>query len=144
MKSDYQKEQEAARRRQERREKRAERRRRRVMKQDAASLLDKMALAGAREKIQDTLEAERDEFLERDWYVRAGKAKPRGYRNGFAKPRTVHLGGGSVEVEMPRVREDGGDFQSGLLAPYQRTSPKVLETLPQLYLYGILSFAIEN
>jgi putative transposase len=137
MKSDYQKEHEAARRRQERREKRAERRRRRVMKQDAASLLDKMALAGAQEKIQDTLEAERDEFLERDWYVRAGKAKPRGYRNGFAKPRTVHLGGGSVEVEMPRVREDGGDFQSGLLAPYQRTSPKVLETLPQLYLYGI-------
>jgi transposase-like protein len=137
VKSDYQKEQEAARRRQERREKRAERRRRRVMKQDTASLLDKMALAGAQEKIQDTLEAERDEFLEREPYVRAGKAKPRGYRNGFAKPRTVHLGGGSVEVEMPRVREDGGDFQSGLLAPYQRTSPKVLETLPQLYLYGI-------
>jgi len=100
-------------------------------------LLDKTALAGAQEKIQDTLEAERDGFLERDWYVRAGKAKPRGYRNGFAKPRTVHLGGGSVEVEMPRVRDDGGDFQSGLLAPYQRTSPKVLETLPQLYLYGI-------
>ena len=49
----------------------------------------------------------------------------------------VHLGGGSVEVELPRVREDGGDFQSALLAPYQRTSPKVLETLPQLYLYGI-------
>jgi putative transposase len=130
MKSDYQKEQEAARKRQERREKRAERRMRRALKQEAASLLDKVALAGAQEKIQDTLEAERDEFLERDWYVRAGKAKPRGYRNGFAKPRTVHLGGGSVEVELPRVREDGGDFHSGLLAPYQRTSP-------QLYLYGI-------
>lgn len=137
MKSDYQKEQEAARRRQERREKRAERRMRRVLKQESASLLDKMALAGAQEKIQDTLEAERDEFLERDWYVRAGNAKLRGYRNGFAKPRTVHLGGGSIEVEMPRVREDGGDFRSGLLSPYQRTSPKVLETLPQLYLYGI-------
>jgi len=135
--SDYQKEQEAARRRQERREKRAERRRRRVMKQDAASLLDKVALAGAREKIQDALDAERDEFLERELYVRAGKAKLRGYRNGYAKPRQVHLSGGSVEVEMPRVSEDGGDFRSGLLAPYQRTSPKVLETLPQLYLYGI-------
>jgi len=137
MKSDYQKEQEAARKRQERREKRAERRMRRALKQEAASLLDKVALAGAQERIQDTLEAERDEFLERDWYVRAGKAIPRGYRNGFAKPRRVHLGGGSVEVELPRVREDGGDFHSGLLAPYQRTSPRVLETLPQLYLYGI-------
>jgi len=135
--SDYQKEQEAASRRQERREKRAERRMRRALKQETASLLDKVALVGAQEKIQDTLEAERDEFLEREWYVRAGKAKPRGYRNGFAKPRTVHLGGGSVGVEMPRVTKDGGDFRSGLLPPYQRTSPKVLETLPQLYLYGI-------
>ena len=104
MMSDYQKEQEAARRRQERREKRAERRLRRVMKQEAASLLDKTALAGAQEKIQDTLEAERDEFLEREPYVRAGKAKLRGYRNGYAKPRQVHLSGGSVEVELPGVR----------------------------------------
>jgi len=135
--SDYQKEQEAARRRQERREKRAERRRRRVLKQESASLLDKTALSGAQEKIQDTLEAERDEFLEREPYVRVGKAKLRGYRNGYAKPRQIHLSGGSVEVEVPRVREDGGEFSSGLLSPYQRTSPKVLETLPELYLYGI-------
>jgi putative transposase len=137
VKSDYQKEQDAARRRQERREKRVERRMRRALKQEAASLLDRMALAGAQEKIQDTLEAERDEFLEREPYVRAGKGKLRGYRNGYAKPRLVHLSGGSVEVEVPRVSEDGGGFQSGLLSPYQRTSPKVLETLPQLYLYGI-------
>ena len=137
MMSDYQKEQDAARRRQERREKRAERRRRRMLKQESASLLDKAALAGAQEKIQDTLEAERDAFLEREWYVRTGRARLRGYRNGYAKPRPVHLAGGSVEVELPRVTRDGGDFRSGLLSPYQRTSPKVLETLPQLYLYGI-------
>jgi hypothetical protein len=72
--SDYQKEQEVARRRQERREKRAERQLRRVLRQESASLLDKTALAGAQEKIQDALEAERDAFLERDWYVRAGNA----------------------------------------------------------------------
>ena len=107
------------------------------MKQDAASVLDKLALAGAQEKIQDTLEAERDDFLERVWYVRTGKANRRGYRNGFANPRTVHLGGVRVEVELPRVSEVGGDLQSGLLATYQRTSPYGLETLPQLYLYGI-------
>ena len=135
--SDYQKEQEAASRRQERREKRAQRRLRRVLKQESASLLDKTALAGAQEKIQDTLEAERDAFLERKWYGRVGKGKPRGYRNGYAKQRPVHLGGGSVAVELPRVTKNTSDFRSGLLPPYQRTSPKVLETLPQLYLYGI-------
>jgi len=137
--SDYQKEQDAARRRQERREKRAQRRLRRMLKQESASLLDKAALVGAQDKIQDTLEAERDAFLEREWYVRAGKAKLRGYRNGYAKPRPLHLAGGSVEVEMPRVTDSTTDFRSGLLPPYQRTSPKVLETLPQLYLYGISS-----
>ncbi len=87
--SDYQKGQDAARRRQERREKRVERRMRRAMKQDAASLLDKMALAGAREKIQETLDAERDEFLEREPYARRGKARLRGYRNGYARPRQL-------------------------------------------------------
>jgi hypothetical protein len=66
--SDYQKEQEAARRRQERREKRAERRQRRVLKEDAAGLLDKMALAGAQEKIRDTLEAERARVTGRWWH----------------------------------------------------------------------------
>ncbi len=137
MMSDYQKEQEAARKRQERREKRALRRVRRMLKQESASLLDKTALAGAQEKVQDTLEAERDAFLEREWHERAGEEKLRGYRNGYAKPRQVHLGGGSVEVEMPRVVENTEPFRSGLLPPYQRTSPKVLETLPQLYLYGI-------
>jgi putative transposase len=135
--SDYQKEQEAARKRQERREKRALRRVRRMLKQESASLLDKTALTGAQEKIQDTLEAERDAFLEREWHERAGEEKLRGYRNGYAKPRQVHLGGGSIAVEMPRVTENAERFRSGLLPRYQRTSPKVLETLPQLYLYGI-------
>jgi transposase-like protein len=135
--SDYQKEQEAARKRQERREKRALRRLRRMVKQESASLLDKTALIGAQEKIQDTLEAERDTFLEREWGGRIGDKETRGYRNGYAKARQVHLGGGSVAVEMPRVAENAESFRSGLLPPYQRTSPKVLETLPQLYLYGI-------
>lgn len=135
--TDYQKEQEAARRRQERRERRRERRSRHRLKQEVMSLLDRAALQGAQSKIQDTLEAERDAFLERESHERVEDSEFRGYRNGYAKSRQVHLAGGDVEVSVPRVSHSGKPFRSGLLPPYRRTSPKVLETLPQLYLYGI-------
>jgi transposase-like protein len=107
------------------------------MKQEATSLLDQVALEGAQEKLQEALEAERDAFLERKDYERVGAAEFRGYRNGHAEPRQVHLGSGAVHVQMPRVSESPEPFHSQLLPPYQRTSPKVLAVLPELYLYGI-------
>ena len=135
--TEYQKEQEAARRRQERRERRELARLRHQLKQDAAGKLDRLALEGARDKLQGALEEERETFLEREPYERVAPEEFRGYRNGHGEPRAVHLGAGSVTVELPRVAESSRPFHSGLLPPYQRTSPKVLETLPQLYLYGI-------
>jgi transposase-like protein len=135
--TDYQEGQAAARRRQERRRRRQERCARRRLKQETASLLDKTALEGARAKIQDTLEAERDAFLERGRHERVDDEAFLGYRNGYGEVRQVHLGGGSVEVTLPRVTASAKPFHSGLLPPYQRTSPAVLATLPQLYLYGI-------
>jgi transposase-like protein len=137
--TEYQSEQERARRKAERSEQRALRKLRHRMKQAAASELDRAALAGARRQIQDALEAEREEFLERERYERVGKGKFRGYRNGHGEVRQVHLGCGSVPVAVPRVSDGPKRFRSGLLPPYQRTSPKVLETLPQLYLYGVSS-----
>lgn len=135
--SEYQREQEKARLRRERRERRAERRLARKMREQTMSELDKAALAGAQRQIQDTLDAEREEFLEREPYERVADEEFRGYRNGYGEARQVHLGCGSVKVEMPRVAGSSEPFRSGLLAPYQRTSPKVLETLPQLYLHGV-------
>ena len=135
--SEYQKEQERARKRTERRERRAARRLQHRLKQEAASQLDRTALEGARRQIQDALEGERETFLERERYERSDKESFRGYRNGHAQMREVHLGGGSVPVAVPRVSNGPKQFRSGILPPYQRTSPRVLETLPQLYLYGI-------
>lgn len=135
--SEYRKQEETARRRAERKAQREERRLRHQLKQEAAGLLDKVALAGAGKQIQDTLEEERETFLERKPYVRVEEERFRGYRNGHGAPRQVHLGCGTVAVTMPRVAESARPFRSRLLAPYERTSPKVLETLPQLYLRGI-------
>jgi len=38
---------------------------------------------------------------------------------------------------MPRVSNSPEPFESTILPPYLRTSQKVLDTLPQLYLYGL-------
>jgi len=38
---------------------------------------------------------------------------------------------------MPRVSDSPQPFESAILPPYIRTSQKVLDTLPQLYLYGL-------
>jgi len=135
--SDYRKAAEAARRREQRRGQRAYRRLQRRMKQQATSLLDQTALKGAQDEVQDTLEAERDAFLERGDHQRVEVDQFRGYRNGYGEPRQVHLGGGAIQVQMPRVSESAEPFHSQLLPPYQRTSPKVLQALPELYLYGI-------
>ncbi|MEO0081037.1 MAG: IS256 family transposase [candidate division WOR-3 bacterium] len=135
--SEYQKEQDNARRRRERKEQRAMRRLRHKLRQDSASLLDKKALEGAQEKLQDALDEERETFLERARYERVSDEQFRGYRNGHGEPRQVHLGSGSVRVRLPRVADNAEPFESGLLPRYQRSSSAVLATLPQLYLYGI-------
>ena len=100
-------------------------------------LLEDKAGEGAKEIIEDTLEAERDDFLGR------GPNEPtqdktafRGYRNGYYT-RTVGLGCGPVKIDMPKVTNGPELFESQVLPPYLRTSPKVLETLPQLYLHGL-------
>jgi transposase-like protein len=135
--SEYQSEQEDARRKQERKEHREQRKLQHRLKQESAGALDQLALQGAQAEIQQTLDAERETFLGRDGYERVADEEFKGYRNGHGAPRQIHLGCGSVSVESPRVAENSEPFHSGLLPPYARTSPKVLETLPQLYLYGI-------
>lgn len=102
----------------------------------AQSLLDAYALQGAEDFINTTLEVERDEFLGRASHQRVDDVAFKGYRNGFSQ-RTVGLGCGQAKINMPRVSNSQESFESKVLPPYLRTSPAVLETLPQLYLYGL-------
>ncbi len=108
------------------------RRLRHKLRQESANLLDKKALQGIQEKLQDALDEERETFLERARYERVSEEQFRGYRNGHGDPRQVHLGSGSIRVRLPRVADNAEPFESGLLSRYQRSSPAVLATLPQL------------
>ena len=108
----------------------------RETKRHMSYLLDEKALEGAQDAINNTLELERDDFLGRDNYQRVDDPAFRGYRNGYSQ-RKVGLGCGQVSINMPRVSHSPEPFESTILPPYLRTSQKVLDTLPQLYLYGI-------
>jgi len=64
-------------------------------------------------------------------------------RNAEARPRTVTLGSGTIQVRAPRLddRREAEDcrrhrFRSLILPPYIRRSPNVAEVLPVFYLPG--------
>jgi transposase-like protein len=61
-------------------------------------------------------------------------------RNGYLPEREVLTGAGPVAVKVPKVRDRSGSgvkFNSAIVPPYVRKSPRVSAALPWLYLKGI-------
>jgi len=102
----------------------------------AQGMLEEKAHKGAQNSVNLALQVERDQFLHRDRHERAADEGFRGYRNGYSR-RRIGLGGGQVDIAMPKVSDGPELFESRILPPYLRTAPSVLETLPQLYLSGM-------
>lgn len=88
---------------------------------------------------QDLLEAEVNEVIERDRYVRREPGSAKVYRNGHGRPRNLTFAGGTVSVKRPRVRNLTEKFESLLLPLFARATPAVKELLPDLYLHGLAS-----
>jgi transposase-like protein len=107
--------------------------------QGAKALLDEVVREGARRMLIAALEAERDEYVESLKHFRDERAHALVVKNGYARPREIQLGVGSVEIAAPRVndRREGEKFTSQILPPYMRRSPQVTEVLPWLYLKGL-------
>lgn len=97
------------------------------------NLLDILARQGALKMLTEALELEVTAFLERRRYERA-KEEAKGYRNG-KRERQLTVLGGSLSVPVQRV--SGIDYQSSILAPYQRRSPGVDELFRRLYMEGL-------
>lgn len=109
-----------------------------------SSTLDELAREGARRMLVAALEAEVTAYLARHSGARDDDGHALVVRNGHARPRSVTMGSGTVEVSAPRVNDlrvdpDGNRqrFTSEILPPYMRRSPKVAEVLPVLYLRGL-------
>jgi len=101
--------------------------------------LDELAREGARRMIAEALELEVEEYVQELRHLRDANGRALVVRNGEARPRTVSLGAGVIEIEAPRVDDRRSDqrFTSRILPPYMRRSPRLNEALPVLYLRGL-------
>jgi putative transposase len=109
--------------------------------------LDELVREGARRMLATALEAEVDAYV--DAY--AEQVDEHGHRlvvrNGRARPRAITTAAGAITIAAPRVHDQRVDLESGerqrfrsaLVPPWCRTSPKVSEVLPLLYLHGMSS-----
>ena len=101
--------------------------------------LDELCRLAAQEMLALALEAERQAYLERHAVAVDASGRRLAVGNGYARPREITTAAGRIAVQAPRVddRRDGERYISALLPPYMRSSPKVTEVLPLLYLRGL-------
>jgi putative transposase len=102
--------------------------------------LDDLIRRGARQVIQQAIEAELAQLLEQYENVKTLHGQRAVVRNGYLPEREVLTGAGPVAVRVPKVRDRSGSgvkFHSAIVPPYVRKSPRVSAALPWLYLKGI-------
>ena len=112
---------------------------------DGRSMLDEICREGARTMLAAALEAEVDAYLAELRGERDENGRALVTRNGHARPRKVQTVAGAVEIRAPRVDDRRVDpetgtkasFNSSIVPPWCRKSPKVSEVLPLLYLHGL-------
>jgi transposase-like protein len=95
--------------------------------------------SGARELLQQAVEAEVAEFITQHRELKDEGERQRVVRNGYQPERTIQTGIGDVPVKQPRVRDRGGKikFSSNILPRYLRRTRSLEELLPWLYLKGV-------
>jgi putative transposase len=104
--------------------------------------LDELVRRGARQVIQQVIELELAALLEQYASVRTLSGKQAVVRNGYLPERDVLTAAGPVSVKVPKVRDrsrTGVKFNSAVVPPYVRKSPRVSAALPWLYLKGVSS-----
>ena len=94
--------------------------------------LGEAARRGAQLILQKALEKEVDNFLGRERYKRAAEGAVTGYRNGY-EPKRVHTAEGTVELQVPQVRENLEPFESMWLRAIGKRSKRLLELVPMRY-----------
>jgi len=102
--------------------------------------LDGLVREGARQIIRQAIEAEVSQLLEQFGNVKTLQGQQAVVRNGYLPERDVLTAAGPVAVKVPKVRDRSGSgvkFNSGIVPPYVRKSPRVNIALPWLYLKGI-------
>lgn len=104
--------------------------------------LTELLRTGARQLIQQAVEAELQDLLSTHENRRLPDGKAGVVRNGHLPEREIQTGLGPVTVQIPKVRAKTGEpvtFRSALVPPYVRKTQSLEAALPWLYLKGISS-----
>ncbi len=108
---------------------------------DLASTLFRL---GAQRVVQELLEQEVTDHLEREHYARAEPTEPhRGYRNGY-KARQLRTAEGTVPVWRPQVRETAEPLESRLWAFLHGHSDVLQRLVAEMYARGLSTRDIEE
>ena len=102
--------------------------------------LDDLIQQGAWRIIQQAIEAELAAMFEQYSNVKTIDGRRAVVRNGYLPEREIVTAVGPVPVQVPKVRDRSGSgikFNSAIVPPYVRTSPRVSSSLPWLYLRGV-------
>lgn len=112
-----------------------------TVSRDETDPLEAIVRRGAKVMLQAALEQEVVEYLERKKHQRKESGVEfRGYRNGYAKQRSLTVGSGTIKVKAPRVSDapEGQEpFASQIVRPYQRRSRTLTELFPKLFVEGL-------
>jgi len=83
--------------------------------------------------------AEAKDFLEQFTNCYDSYGRKRLVRNGYHKERQILWSGGSISIQMPRIRDREGKikYQSHIIPRYLRRSDKLEKFIPYLYLKGV-------
>lgn len=101
---------------------------------------DEWIKRGARQVIQQAIEAGLAELLATHANVVTLQGIRAVVRKGYLPERDVLTAAGSIALRVPKVRDRAGSgvkFNSNIVPPYVRKSPRVSAALPWLYLKGI-------
>jgi putative transposase len=109
--------------------------------------LTELLRTGARQLIQQAVEAELAEYMEQytGRILEDGRAAV--VRNGYHPERDIQTGIGPVTVKIPKVRAKNGQpvtFRSALVPPYVRKTASLEAALPWLYLKGVSTGEMAN
>lgn len=102
--------------------------------------LEELIRQGARQIIQQAIEAEVETLRSAYAHVTTTAGCQVVVRNGYQPERNILTAVGPVAVRVPKVRDrsrSGIKFNSQLVPPYVRKTPRISAALPWLYLKGI-------
>jgi len=109
--------------------------------------LTELLKSGARQLIEQAVEAELQELLAGVAGRRLADGRAEVVRNGYLPEREIQTGIGPVTVKIPKVRAKSGEpvsFHSALVPPYVRKTRSLEAALPWLYLKGVSSGEMES